>query len=100
VRKVRLKPEEVETIVKAAREIFGDGVKVWLFGSRADLSKRGGDIDLFIETAEGYNAQKALEFLAKLYMRLGERRIDLIVEKENSHKEIAKEAKTTGVRLC
>jgi len=97
---VRLSPQEVEAIVKSAKEVFGNGVGVWLFGSRTDLTKRGGDIDLYIETEEGYDLKKLTRFLAKLYLRIGERKIDVILEKRGSDKEIALEAKTKGVRLC
>ncbi len=41
---------EVERIEQAARRHFGKEARVWLFGSRADDTQRGGDIDLYIET--------------------------------------------------
>ncbi|MDD2774356.1 MAG: nucleotidyltransferase domain-containing protein [Gallionella sp.] len=41
-----------QTIIRATvAEIFGMDARVWLFGSRVDASKRGGDIDLLIETS-------------------------------------------------
>lgn len=33
--------------------IYGDEVKVYLFGSRLDDNKRGGDIDLLVRTESG-----------------------------------------------
>jgi predicted nucleotidyltransferase len=97
---IRLTPYEIKAIKETAKEVFGEEVKLWLFGSRLDITKRGGDIDLYIETEEGYNVKKLLEFLAKLYLRIGERKIDVILEKEGCTKEIAVEAKSRGVRLC
>jgi len=47
---VRLSEYEIRTIKETAKEIFGKDVKVYIFGSRADLTKKGGDIDIFIET--------------------------------------------------
>ena len=41
---MRLTQGEIDTIVRIAREIYGWGVEVFLFGSRTDDSKRGGDI--------------------------------------------------------
>ena len=45
---MRLTNKEKETILKSAMRYFGNTVKVYLFGSRLDDQKRGGDIDLFV----------------------------------------------------
>jgi predicted nucleotidyltransferase len=47
---MRIKREDIFQIKKIAKEYFGDGVKIYLFGSRTSNDKRGGDIDLYIET--------------------------------------------------
>lgn len=47
---MRLQSKEIQTIIRVAQEIYGDGVKVYLFGSRLYDSKRGGDIDLLVRT--------------------------------------------------
>lgn len=55
---MRLQSKEIQTIIHAAQEIYGDGVKVYLFGSRLYDTKRGGDIDLqsyFLCTANNTN---------------------------------------------
>lgn len=52
---MRLKPKEIQAIKKAAKKQFGAGAKIFLFGSREDDSKKGGDIDLYIETASKEN---------------------------------------------
>jgi len=97
---VRLTEEEIKAIVETAKEVFGNDTKVWLFGSRVDLTKRGGDIDLYIETPfKGDILDKKLTFLVKLENKIGEQRIDLIIRKPNADDEIAKIAKTSGVRL-
>ncbi len=85
--------------MNTAREVFGEEVKIWVFGSRANPTKRGGDIDLYLETKEGYKVEKVVRFLAKLYAQIGERKIDVILRKEGSKSEIAMEAKTKGIRL-
>ena len=45
---MRLSLEEVRSILFTAEQIFGQDCSIWLFGSRVDDSKRGGDIDLLI----------------------------------------------------
>ena len=62
---------------------FGDDAEVWLFGSRVDDQRRGGDIDLYIETEEmdsGVISKKRSKFLASLYVQLGEQKIDVLVK--------------------
>lgn len=41
---MRLTDQQHATIRSIATETFGAGAGVWLFGSRVDDSKRGGDI--------------------------------------------------------
>lgn len=48
---MRLTNTERQILRAAARGAFGDDARVYLFGSRVDDSKRGGDIDLLVETA-------------------------------------------------
>ena len=46
---VRLTPHERETIRRTVLAEAGVGARVWLFGSRVDDRRRGGDIDLLVE---------------------------------------------------
>jgi len=81
--KVRLSPKTYEGILKVIAPYKGQNIKFYLFGSRTDLSKRGGDIDILVLVPCGWNEEKRfnlkLEILKSLYKTLGERKIDLIV---------------------
>ena len=57
---MRLQKWEVEEI-KAAKLVFGENVKVILFGSRVYDDKKGGDIDLYVITE---NPNRAIERVA------------------------------------
>ena len=46
---MRLTEEQAAIIRRTVREILGDDARVWLFGSRMDDDKRGGDVDLYVE---------------------------------------------------
>lgn len=46
---MRMNSEQVELSVKVIRKYFADAA-VWLFGSRVDDTRKGGDFDFYIET--------------------------------------------------
>lgn len=101
---MRLSNTEINIIKQVACEIWGTKTKIYLFGSRTDDSKKGGDIDLFVDLVADYDPktimlQKA-EFLSKLDILLGEQKIDLLVSTSyNNQLPIIKTAKTKGVAL-
>lgn len=80
---MRITADERATIVAAARETWGPAAVVSLFGSRVDDLARGGDIDLLIDLPEAPTPARWVadrrSFVARLYRRLGERRIDVIL---------------------
>lgn len=53
---MRLTHEQIAIIRRTAQEIFGPEARVWLFGSRVDDSKRGGDVDLLVESGRPIDA--------------------------------------------
>jgi uncharacterized protein len=99
---MRLTESQQEAIRNTALEIFGSGCRLFLFGSRVDDSKKGGDIDLFIETKEDSATafKKKLLFLVRLKQRIGDRKIDLVVKGEDStSKPIYRLARKKGIEL-
>ena len=78
---VRLTDYEIKTIKELAKKFFGEDSKVFIFGSRAHLEKRGGDIDIYIETKLSIKeiAKNKIKFLAELDLKIGEQKTDLVV---------------------
>ncbi|WP_026295638.1 nucleotidyltransferase family protein [Aromatoleum toluclasticum] len=99
---MRLSTEQARVIRQAAAEVFGDEAGVWLFGSRADDTRRGGDIDLLVSPVR-LDAQERLlrkiRFLACLERCLGERKVDVVIEAPGDERPIVRVAHQTGVRL-
>lgn len=95
---MRLTSREIQTILKVARDIYGSGVEVYLFGSRIDDNKRGGDIDLLIRN---FGSRKSIleriRMVARLKLILGDRKIDVIGDYEDN--AVSREALLTGIRL-
>ncbi len=95
---MRLKTYEIDAIKQSFQTVFEDG-QIFLFGSRVDDSKKGGDIDLFIETDNKTNLfEKKIKFLAKIKKIIGEQKIDLVFN-EDPNRLIEKEARKWAVPL-
>lgn len=98
---MRLKTYEVEAIKETYTHIFADGL-VYLFGSRVDDHKKGGDIDLYLvpdqplTVSEAYD--KKSKFRLELKDKIGEQKIDIIIAKDHT-RSIEKEALRTGILL-
>lgn len=99
---MHLSQSEVTAIKQAATEIFGKRVAVWLFGSRVDDTLRGGDIDLLIKPPHigKMNLFEAkIAFLNLLEKRLGERKVDVVIEQPGDSRPIVSIAHDTGIQL-
>jgi predicted nucleotidyltransferase len=82
---MRLTTSEINAITQNAKNIFGDAAKVYLFGSRVDDSKKGGDIDLYVISENQDNLyEKKVKFLSALDMSLGEQKIDVVIAKDKN----------------
>jgi predicted nucleotidyltransferase len=95
---MRLLPHYQETIKKYFKEFFEKG-EVYLFGSRVDDNKKGGDIDLYFVLEEHSNLfEKKLKFLARVKREIGEQKIDIVFNTDSS-RLIEKEAIQWGIKL-
>ena len=96
---MRLSKKYQNIIKENSKLIFGEKTKVYLFGSRTDDNKKGGDIDLYIEPGVKSNLlEKKIKYITRLNFLLGEQKIDVIVSKK-AKTTIEQIAKTTGVLL-
>ncbi|NPA12064.1 MAG: nucleotidyltransferase domain-containing protein, partial [Epsilonproteobacteria bacterium] len=62
---VRLRKKEIETIKKLIFEYLGE-CEIYIFGSRTDLSKKGGDIDIYVIPKKQPEFRKTLILKTKL----------------------------------
>jgi len=98
---MRLTNYEILSIKKVFEEVFGNG-KIYLFGSRVDDTKRGGDIDLYIDLDTTLTIKEQMNlktsFRLRLYDLIGEQKIDIVISKDKD-RSIEKEILKTGVIL-
>ena len=100
---MRLNQEQIAVICEIVKEIAGPEARVRLFGSRLDDSAKGGDIDLLVELPQpvGNAALLAARLEARLMLRLGGRKVDVLLTAPNlTRQPIHEIALREGKRLC
>jgi predicted nucleotidyltransferase len=99
---MRVSPTEARLIRETAEAHFGPGTVVRLFGSRADDTRRGGDIDLHIVAGDPYRVslQNEIRFRVALEGAIGEQRVDILLRRgSDTDLPIDHIAKETGLAL-
>ena len=95
---MRLSTSQIEIIRDTTHQNFGADASVWLFGSRVDDTKRGGDVDLYVDSTRKNTLLSALRCKIALEDSL-DLHVDLIVKEPGKDKPIYQLAKTQGVQL-
>lgn len=96
---MRLSDDEQDSIKRIIAKVFGSDVQIFLFGSRADDSKRGGDVDLYIVPVQRDNLyMKRVTCLGQLERALLYP-VDLVVAEPTASRPIDRIALKTGVVL-
>ena len=98
---MRITHEEKDKIIRYSKKYFGAGSKLYLFGSRVYDDKKGGDIDLFLESISDVDMQVQIEFLKQLYLHVTPRKVDLVIKSPSKKDQpIYHTAKKEGILLC
>lgn len=99
---MRLSDDQRRVIKQLTTELIGDDARVLLFGSRIDDTRRGGDIDLLVESPQPLTDCFALELQlgARLERALGGQRVDLLlVDPKRPLQPVHRVARATGLQL-
>ena len=99
---MRISAENIKKITEIISELAGDGLSVTLFGSRVDDGKRGGDIDLLVESAVAVDnpAWLAAQISAQVSRLMAGRQVDVLIGAPNLKQlPIHEVAKSTGILL-
>ena len=96
---MRLTEDEQDSIKRIIAKAFGEDTQVLLFGSRADDSKRGGDVDLYVVPVQRDDLyMKRVTCLGQLEQALLYP-VDLVVAEPTASRPIDRIALKTGVVL-
>lgn len=99
---MRLTLDQVQAIRQVAHRELGADAQVRVFGSQALDDRKGGDIDLLFETntKQQNRASTICRLYAALVMKLGDRKIDVLLKDPNTpDAPIFQIAHRTGVLL-
>ena len=95
---MRLSQKYIDVLKDKFLEFFGDG-EIYLFGSRVNDNKKGGDIDLYLKVEDHNNLfEKKIKFLSRVKRVLGEQKIDIVFN-EDKNRLIEQEALKWGIKL-
>jgi len=97
LKNIRLKDSQIKAIKNAVKK-FDEKAKIYIFGSRIDLNKKGGDIDLLV-LSKKITFDMKLKILAILYKQIGEQKIDLIIAQSKDESSFVQEILSKGVEL-
>lgn len=97
---MRLTDEQVAAIKSAAATAFGADVVVRLFGSRINDERRGGDIDLYVETTpDKADVRHEVQFRSLIWKALDEEQVDVVVATGRDDRWIDRAARREGLIL-
>ena len=96
---MRITPTQARQTVAIIRDYLGPEAAVWLFGSRADDTRRGGDVDIYAETPlPGVLLHETVRAKIALEQVFGHS-VDLVVNNHRKERPIYRIAREEGVRL-
>ena len=95
---MRISQAQISQIKHIIHEAFGNNVDVWLFGSRLDDHKKGGDIDLYVEPKDSNWFDAKIKVVRQLEM-LFPYPVDVVVKEDGKNLAIYQIAKSQGVKL-
>lgn len=74
---MRISPEEANFLKKEISAILPDAL-IYLFGSRADDGKKGGDIDIMVLSGRRLNWKEKSKFRWSYFGKYGEQKMDIV----------------------
>ncbi len=95
---MRLTPDQTQAIRQAIQRHMGKNARIWLFGSRVNDNRRGGDVDLYVEPETAPDLTTRLRCKGELADAL-DLNVDLIVQQPDRDLPIYRIAKRSGVPL-
>ena len=95
---MRINSEQIKTITELTHSVAGSDAQVWLYGSRLQDDRLGGDIDLMIQTLLPLSLMERAKIKARLESIL-DRPVDVLATTLDSTRPFVEIARAQAVRL-
>jgi predicted nucleotidyltransferase len=95
---MRITETERAIITSAIKRVIPDA-EIYLFGSRAVVNAKGGDIDILVVSEEKVDLAAMLDIKIQLRDTLGDQKIDLVCEKRRALSPFAEMVIEEGISL-
>jgi len=82
---MRVDEEEIRIIKDVILKYIKEA-KIYLFGSRVYDDKKGGDIDILVESKEKVSLKKQIKILSELELNGISRKVDLVIKSPSTKK--------------
>lgn len=96
---MRLTPKDKKILIETAGQLFPTHTAVYLFGSKADDTKKGGDIDILVLSNVLPNRKQIRRLKILLKEKLGDQRIDVVAAPFDSTDTFVHLIKNEGIKL-
>jgi predicted nucleotidyltransferase len=93
---MRITDAEKDALVSSVRQA-DQNARIWLFGSRLDDSKKGGDIDIAVLSSLIHIPER-MRIRRSILDRIGEQKVDIVVSSDGTD-PFFRLAVETGIRL-
>ena len=95
---MRINSEQIKTITEITHSVAGSDAQVWLYGSRLQDDRLGGDIDLMIQTHLPLSLMERAKIKSRLESIL-DRPVDVLATTLDSTRPFVEIARAQAVRL-
>ena len=94
---IRLSKDEIDKI-KSIIKSYDQNARIFIFGSRTDLTKKGGDIDMLVISDKiDYAIRRKIR--VDMFIAFGDRKIDIVITDNPEKTEFTKMAYKYGVEI-